>query len=85
MDSVTTTRKVFVALRDGTPLSTTLVVKVFVLGPCASVGVHEIAPVFVLIVMPLGAVTRLKASVFVGTSGSVADAETFNVVNSFSV
>ena len=43
-DCVTITRKLFVALSGGTPLSVTCVVIVFVLGACAGVGVHVITP-----------------------------------------
>ena len=44
LDSLTTTVKVLVALRDGVPLSSTRVVKVLVHGPCASVGVQVMIP-----------------------------------------
>ena len=42
--SLAVTVKVLVALSGGTPLSVATVVKVFVLGPCASVGVQVITP-----------------------------------------
>src|SRR6266540_1740905 len=42
-DSVTITWKLFVRLKGGEPLSKTCTVTVFVLGPCASLGVHAIA------------------------------------------
>ena len=42
--SVTTTVKLFVALRGGVPLSVARVVIKFVPGPCASEGVHVITP-----------------------------------------
>src|SRR3954463_4703111 len=58
---------------------------VLVLGPCDSVGVQEIAPVSVLMVMPAGGETKLKASVFVGKSESAAEAETFRGDNSLIV
>ena len=43
--SVIITLNEFVALRAGEPLSVTLVVKTFVLGPWASVGVQRMMPV----------------------------------------
>jgi hypothetical protein len=42
--SVTVTIKLFVALSGGVPLSVTRAVITFVLGPCASDGVHVITP-----------------------------------------
>src|SRR5262245_45092699 len=80
LTSLTMTLKDFVSLRAGVPLSVTLTVIVFVPGPWASVGVHAIAPVFVLIVRPPGAETRLKLNVLVGMSESVAEADTFKDV-----
>src|SRR5438552_3484491 len=53
--SLTVTVNVLVTLRAGTPLSVTLTLTAFVLGPCASVGVQLIAPVAGLMVMPVGA------------------------------
>src|SRR3989442_15465785 len=44
LTSLTVTVKVLVALRGGEPLSTTRVVKVLMLGPCASVGVQVMTP-----------------------------------------
>ena len=82
MTSFTVTVNDFVSLRGGEPLSVTLTVIVLVLGPCASVGVQEIAPLLGLIVIPAGGETRLKVSVLVGISESVAEAETFSVVSS---
>src|SRR5436190_1853583 len=75
----------FVALSGGEPLSITTTVIVLVLGPCASVGVQVIAPEAVLMLMPEGGASRLKLRAFVGTSESVADAETFRLVSSSSV
>src|SRR5207248_8782411 len=49
--SRTVTVKLVVALNAGTPLSVTTTVIVFVLGPCASLGVQLIAPLLPLIVM----------------------------------
>src|SRR2546429_9594626 len=42
--SVTITWKLLVALKLGEPLSNTRTVTTFVLGPCASLGVHVITP-----------------------------------------
>ena len=77
--------KLFVALRFGVPLSVTRTVTVFVLGPCASVGVQTITPVLVLIVMPVGPLTNANVSVLAGISTSVAVFVTVSVVSSFSV
>src|SRR5204862_185824 len=70
------------ALNAGTPLSVTTTVIVFVLGPCASLGVQPIAPLLPLIVMPAGGDTRLNVSVLAGTSASVALAVTASALNS---
>ena len=56
--SVTVTAKLFVELKGGNALSVTIVVSVFVLGPCASVGVQVMMP-FVSILAPLGGATRV--------------------------
>ena len=45
---------------------------VFVLGPCASVGVHVNTPLTGLILAPGGGLIRLNVSVLFGTSASVA-------------
>ena len=82
MTSFTVSVNDFVSLRFGEPLSVTTTVILFVLGPCASVGVHEMAPVLGLIAIPAGGETRLKVNVLVGMSESVAEAQTFNVVSS---
>ena len=58
--------------------SVTTTVTVLVDGPCASVGVQEIAPEDESIVIPAGGETRLKVKLFAGMSGSVAEADTFN-------
>src|SRR5205814_6979760 len=71
-----------VALNAGTPLSATTTVIVFVLGPCASLGVQLIAPLLPLIVMPAGGDTRLNVSVLAGMSASVALAVTASALNS---
>jgi len=41
---VTKTVNELVALRGGSPLSVTTVSKMFVLGACSGVGIHEITP-----------------------------------------
>src|SRR3989442_1020452 len=74
------TWNVFVTLKFGVPLSVTLRLTRFVLGPCASLGVQLIAPVAGLMVIPVGALTNAKVSVLAGISTSVADALTLNVV-----
>src|SRR5439155_7519578 len=69
--SVTTTVKLLVALSGGAPLSVTLMVIGFVLGPCASVGVQVKIPLVGLTVAPAGAPgSRLNVSV--SPFGSVA-------------
>src|SRR4051794_29263706 len=85
LTSFTTTLNDFVSLRGGVPLSVTRTVTVLVLGPCVSVGVHEMAPVFVSIVIPGGEEIRLKTSVLTGISESMAEAETFSVACSLTV
>src|SRR3989440_10903730 len=70
----------FRSLRAGTPLSVTLTLTTFVLGPCASVGVQLIAPLAGLMVMPAGELTKAKVKVLAGRSASVALALTFSVV-----
>ena len=82
--SVTTTLKLLVALNGGVPLSTTRVVIVFVLGPCASVGVQVITPELE-IVAPEGAPNKVYVRVFGGESLSVAVFVTIRVVNSATV
>ena len=52
--SFTVTVKEFVALKDGEPLSVTVVTKRLMLGPCASAGVQVITP-FASIAAPDGA------------------------------
>src|ERR1051325_537961 len=80
--SLTTTVNLFVALSGGDPSSLTITTITFVLGPCASVGTQDIAPVLGFMVMPEGGNSRLNVSVLAGMSGSVADAETKRGVNS---
>src|SRR5204863_196341 len=55
--SLTVTVKELVALRAGAPLSVTMVVNVFVLGPCASLGVQLITPL-ALMLAPVGGDTN---------------------------
>jgi hypothetical protein len=57
---------------------------VFVLGPCASVGVQTITPELE-IVAPAGAAKRVYVRIFGGESLSVAVFVTINVVNSATV
>src|SRR5436190_10953 len=70
--SFTTTVKLRVSLRLGVPLSVTCTLIVFVLGPCASVGVQLNTPLSGLMLAPAGGLTRLNVSDLVGTSESVA-------------
>src|SRR5213592_4280009 len=77
--SVTITWKLLVALKLGEPLSKTRTVTVFVLGPCASLGVHVIAPAEDT-VRPVGPDTKAKLSVLAGRSESVAVALTLSAV-----
>src|SRR2546425_13242554 len=73
------TRKLLVALKLGEPLSETRTVTVFVLGPCASVGVQAMAPPEET-ARPVGPDTSAKVSVLAGRSESVAVAFTLNRV-----
>src|ERR1051326_1268790 len=65
--SLTVTVNVLVSLSGGEPLSTTRTVNVFVLGPCASVGVHVITPEGEM-AAPVGAESKEYVSVFAGRS-----------------
>src|SRR2546421_11670737 len=67
------------------PLSVTLTLTMFVLGPCASVGVQLIAPVAGLMVMPAGELARAKVKLLAGRSASVAVAFTLSDVCSLIV
>src|SRR2546429_293254 len=78
--ALTVTVNVLVTLKAGTPLSVTLTLTMFVLGPCASLGVQLIAPLAGLMVMPVGALTSAKVKLLAGRSASVALALTFSVV-----
>src|SRR3989440_8211422 len=78
--SLTITWNVLVTLRAGTPLSVTLTLTTFVLGPCASVGVQLIAPVAGLMVMTASALARATVTVLARRSASVSLALTFSVV-----
>src|SRR5439155_1169910 len=66
-DSLTNTVKLLVWLRAGSPSSVTLTVIVFVVGPCASVGVQLSTPVVGLSATPDGPLTNSKVSVLDGT------------------
>src|SRR5664279_281274 len=84
--SFTVTVKLFVALKLP---SLTMVVNVFVLGPCASVGIQLITPLVLMLalVTALLLFTFVTVSVYVngntGMSLSVALFVTVNSVNSF--
>src|SRR5205814_1790434 len=82
--SVTTTMKLLVALMGGAPLSVAMVVSVFVLGPCASLGVQVITPL-VSICAPAGGLTSVYESAFAGRSESVARLVTTSAANSATV
>ena len=60
--SLTMTVKVLVALRFGEPLSVTMMVKVLVLGPCASVGVQVMTPVAEMLALVTGPLALLTVS-----------------------
>src|SRR5205823_5317896 len=81
----TTIVKSLVSFNGGVPLSVTLTVRLFVPGPCASVGVHENTPLAGSMVAPGGGPTRLKVSVLAGRSGSLAVAVTVMSVSSLLV
>src|SRR4029077_10924231 len=83
--SFTTTVKLLVALRAGLPLSVTLTVIVFVLGPCASVGVQLSTPVVGWTATPDGPLTKAKVSMLAGTSASVAVFVTTSALSSLMV
>src|ERR1043166_946567 len=80
--SFTITVNVCVAESDGEPLSITRKEIVFVPGPCASVGVHVMTPVLVLMIIPTGDCSSANVSVFVGKSVSDAEFVIINVVSS---
>src|SRR5262245_3957570 len=83
--SLTMTVKVRVSLSGGEPLSVTRTVKVFVLGPFASIGVQVNRPVLGLMLAPVGGETRLNVSVLAGTSGSLAGIVVLSVLPSLTV
>src|SRR5437867_13424713 len=69
----TMTWKVRAALSGGVPLSVTRIEIELVDGPWAGAGVQVKAPLVALMTAPVGApASRLKASVWLGRSGSVA-------------
>src|SRR5665213_1878891 len=77
----TITVKVFVALNGGAPSSVTTVVRMLVVPACAKVGVQVMMPVFGSMVGPVNVLDRTYASVFVGTSVSVAVLVTTSVAS----
>src|SRR5881296_104977 len=83
--SFTITVKLLLSLNGGVPLSVTLIVIGFVLGPCASVGVQANTPVLGSTLTPAGPETRLKVSVLAGRSASVAVLVRTNPLNSLIV
>ena len=84
--SFTTTVKLFVSLKLGTPLSVARTVITFVPGPCVSLGVQVNWPVLGLMLAPVGAPgSRLYVIVLAGTSASVAEALKVNGVPSLIV
>src|SRR5439155_880234 len=78
--SVTVTVKLFVTLKAGTPLSVTLTLTTFVLGPCASLGVQLIAPLAGLILRSEERRVGKEFSVLGGRSAFVALAVTLRGV-----
>ena len=74
--------KLRVSLNGGTPLSVTRTVTVFVLGPCASVGVQLNRPLLGLRLAPESCETRLNVRVLGGISGSLAGIVVVNVLPS---
>ena len=70
---MTVTENVLVSLNAGEPLSVTRTVMLVIIGPCASVGVHEKIPLEAPMLAPLGAPgSRENDRAF--PSESVADA-----------
>src|SRR3989442_14883571 len=80
--SSTTTVKLTKALSGGVPSSATLTTIIFVLGPCASVGVQVKTPVFGFRLTPVGADAKLNVSRLAGRSASVAAIVTISVLSS---
>src|ERR1039458_4014165 len=76
--------KLVVSLNGGVPLSVTLTTTVFVDGLCVWTGVHVMTPLTGLMLMPLGAETKLEVKVCGGVSRSET---TFvvSVVSSFTL
>src|SRR5213596_2213144 len=83
--SMTSTVKLLVALSAGVPLSVTLTVIVFVLGPWVSVGVQVSTPVVGLRAMPDGPLTSAKVNVLAGRSVSLAVIVTTSALSSLIV
>ena len=80
-----TTENCFVSLKAGLPLSVTRTCTTFVVFACETVGRQANAPLLELMAAPLGGLTRLNASVFVGISGSTAVAVKLIVCPGFTV
>src|SRR5439155_22547315 len=83
--SFTITAKLLLSLNGGVPLSVTLTVIRFVLGPCASVGVQVNTPLLGSTVTPAGPDTRVRVSGVAGRSVSVAQLVRTNALSSLSV
>ena len=67
------------------PLSVRRTKIVLVLGPCDSVGFQEKSPLFALRLAPAGALIRVKSTVLMGESGSVAVRVSASVLLSLTV
>src|SRR5437879_7809796 len=78
--SVTVTVKLLVTLNAGTPLSVTLTLTRFVLGPCASRGGLLITQLSGLLLISWGELNSANVKVLAGMSASVALALTFRLV-----
>src|SRR5262245_8191585 len=86
LTSLTVTLSDLASLSGGEPLSVTRTVMVFVLGPCASVGVQVSTPVPGLMLTPEGAPgSRLNVRASAGKSASVATLTTVSVLPSLTV
>src|SRR5262245_31572491 len=83
--SLTMTVNVRVSLSGGEPLSVTRTIRVFVLGPFASVVVQVNRPVLGLMLAPTGGESRLNVSALGGTSGSLAVMIVLSVLPSLTV
>src|SRR5439155_101965 len=83
--SLTTTMKLLVSLRAGSPSSVTLTVILFVLGPWVSLGVQVSTPVFRSMAAPNGPLTKAKVNVLAGRSASLAVFVTTSALSSLIV